>query len=369
MNVIQRNFFTLLRSGAFGSREHIEPMSAWKWNRLYQLSLMHSVTALVYDGIKRHSEDFFMQMPQAQTLLWQKSTEETEQANRKANEVTSTLVNTLNHSQLRPILLKGQAAAVLYDNPLHRTPGNIDIFFPYTPQARKADEWAQQNGTSPATPEKYTMQYTWEGIEVEHHHRMQQLTNRWLNRKLQEIVEQEIRNNDSSYIEILNIRAEVLPPTLSMLHSLIRITRYILNEGISMKQLVDLGTYLRKAGHRVDYVKLQEWLRQLGMQNMARLIGGMMTRLFAFDEDELPFVSGKPDEDIKNIIDEMFHLADTHNDSWYFTQGKNIFVRTNNSNAMMWQVKHSAKYFRYYPNETVTNFITTFAHSVSHIEE
>lgn len=220
-----------------------------------------------------------------------------------------------------------------------------------------------------ATPEKHTMQYTWEGIEVEHHHRMQQLTNRWLNRKLQEIVEQEIRNNDSSYIEILNIRAEVLPPTLSMLHSLIRITRYILNEGISMKQLVDLGTYLRKAGHRVDYVKLQEWLRQLGMQNMARLIGGMMTRLFAFDEDELPFVSGKPDEDIKNIIDEMFHLADTHNDSWYFTQGKNIFVRTNNSNAMMWQVKHSAKYFRYYPNETVTNFITTFAHSVSHIEE
>lgn len=120
MNVIQRNFFTLLRSGAFESREHIEPMSAWKWNRLYQLSLMHSVTALIYDGIKRHSEDFFMQMPQAQTLLWQKSTEETEQANRKANEVTYTLVNTLNHSQLRPILLKGQAAAVLYDNPLHR---------------------------------------------------------------------------------------------------------------------------------------------------------------------------------------------------------------------------------------------------------
>jgi hypothetical protein len=36
---------------------------------------------------------------------------------------------------------------------------------------------------------------------------------------------------------------------------------------------------------------------------------------------------------------------------------------------MLWSVRRSAKYFRYYPTETVTNFFTSFAHSLSHIEE
>jgi hypothetical protein len=53
---------------------------------------------------------------------------------------------------------------------------------------------------------------------------------------------------------------------------------------------------------------------------------------------------------------------------WYFTQGKNVFVGTN-SGAMMWHVRHSAKYMGYYPSEAFTNFFANFAHSLSHIEE
>ena len=34
MDIIQRNLFRLLRSGAFGTQEQIEPMSAFKWERL-----------------------------------------------------------------------------------------------------------------------------------------------------------------------------------------------------------------------------------------------------------------------------------------------------------------------------------------------
>ena len=36
---------------------------------------------------------------------------------------------------------------------------------------------------------------------------------------------------------------------------------------------------------------------------------------------------------------------------------------------MMWHVKQSARYMRYYPMEAVTNFIRNFTHSMSHIEE
>ena len=35
MDIVKRNFFRLLRSGAYDSDEQIEPMSAFKWQKLY----------------------------------------------------------------------------------------------------------------------------------------------------------------------------------------------------------------------------------------------------------------------------------------------------------------------------------------------
>lgn len=371
MDVIQRNFLRLLRSGAFGTQTHgdIEPMSAWKWNRLYRISLMHGVAALVSDGIEANSDKFFLQIPDELAHNWQEATEGTEEANRNLNTQLGRLFDIMNRERLRPILLKGQGTASLYANPLHRTAGNIDIFFPYTPQADKADEWAEANGSDVTTTEKNTVEYKWQGVMVKNHRNIQRLTNRLLNRKLQSITDKEIRCCDSEYALIDGVKVEVLPPTLNLLMSIIRITRYILNEGVSLKQIIDLGIFLRQDGDKVDYAKLQKWIRQLKLQNMARLIASLLKRLFYFDESEMPFVSGKASESANDVISDTFRISGAHSTDWYFTQGKNIFVRTSDSSAMMWQVRHSARYFRYYPSETVTNFFSTFAHSLSHIEE
>ena len=53
MDIVQRNLFLLLRSGAFQTTEDLEPMSAFKWGRLYQLTVMHNIVPYVYDGIIR----------------------------------------------------------------------------------------------------------------------------------------------------------------------------------------------------------------------------------------------------------------------------------------------------------------------------
>jgi hypothetical protein len=75
------------------------------------------------------------------------------------------------------------------------------------------------------------------------------------------------------------------------------------------------------------------------------------------------------DEEMERRITEILKQKNSHAEEWYFSQGKNIFVHTSNSQAMMWHVRRSARYFKYYPTETVTNFFVSFAHSLSHIEE
>lgn len=369
MDVVQRNFFRLLRSGTFGNTDSVEPMSEWKWRRLYQLALMHGVGALVWDGMAKHSGDFFLQLSSPLADQWRQMIDSIEKSNAMMDDHVARLFDTFNHEQLRPILLKGQGLATLYPIPSHRTGGDIDIFFPYTPQAKKADEWAKANGKGIDTSERGKLRYKWGDAAIDHHRTPLQLTNPLLNQRLQSIIGKETRCCDSTYTTIGGTKVEQMPPTLDLLLIITRIARYIVSEGISLKQMVDLGMFLRKRGDKVDYVKLQEWLRQLKLQGMARMESALLVKLFNFGADEMPFVEGNADEDIRRVEADIFTLDGSHTGEWYFTQGKNVFVRTSNSGAMLWHMKHNARYFAYYPSEAFTNFFASFAHSLSHIEE
>ncbi|MBQ6064317.1 MAG: hypothetical protein IJK42_12340 [Prevotella sp.] len=57
MNIIQRNFFRLLRSGVLNEYESLEPMSAFKWNRLVQMIEVQGVSPIALKGIKNHTYD------------------------------------------------------------------------------------------------------------------------------------------------------------------------------------------------------------------------------------------------------------------------------------------------------------------------
>ena len=369
MTVVERNFLRLLRSGTFGDDTPIEPMSQWKWERLYQMALMHGVAALVYDGIRSRKDEFFINLTNEQREAWRRMVDEAEEKSRQMNILTARLMEELNHRSTRPILLKGQAIATIYNQPLHRTSGDCDIFFPLDPQGKKADDWAKGNADNKTTTEKGVTQYMWKGMKVEHHHRMLKLTNMFLNRNLQQIINKEIRCCDSTYIYIDGIKIETLPPTLNLLYTMVRIAKYILNDGVSLKQLVELGMILRKIGNKVDFIKLQQWIYKLHMGEMAQLEGALLKGLMNFTTDEIPFMSPNKKDDISAIMKDIFNLKGNHTYDWFFTQGKNVFVSTNNKSAMMWHINHSRRFFRYYPSETVTNFITSFAHSLSHIEE
>ena len=150
---------------------------------------------------------------------------------------------------------------------------------------------------------------------------------------------------------------------------------YVLSDGISLKQIVDLGIFLRKQGDRADYVKLQQWLQRLKMERMARLAGAMLTGLLGFADDEIPFVEGvtgaegATKSDLSLIMKEIASLGQPHRSEWNFQQADSIFVHTTNTTAMFWQVRHSARYFRYCPSESLTSLLYTFAHSLSHVEE
>ncbi len=63
MDVIQRNFFRILSSGAFNSQSNIEPMSPFKWRRLMQMVDAQQVIPVFVKGINKHSLDEGLRLP------------------------------------------------------------------------------------------------------------------------------------------------------------------------------------------------------------------------------------------------------------------------------------------------------------------
>lgn len=268
MNIIERNFFRLLRAGAFDTEEQIEALSAWKWHRLYKLAEMHDVAPVVYQGIERCQDQFLVQVPEPLLEDWRQ---------------------TVSHDDDN-------------DNTL---------------------------------------------LTADH------LTNPLLNHKLQNILD-----DDHSTTE-----------TRALLLHLLGIARFIMNAGIPVKRVVELGVFLRQTKGRIDYEMLQSWTQSLQLSPMVQLAAIMLVKLLHFDADELPFMEPINEERMERQLREIFRQKNSHAEDWYFSQGKNIFVHTSNPSAMMWHVRRSARNLRYYPAETLTNFFTTFLHSLSHIEE
>jgi len=371
LNIIIRNYLRLLRAGCFGQEEKVEPMSAWKWSKAIELSVHHNTTALVSDGIERCSDQFFLQIPDRLKAAIQQATQKTVEMKRQTDEQLVELEQILTGMLLRPILIGSQAIAPLYDRPEHRLPEETEFFFPYETQGRKADVWAEETGEDIDYPDKYTMRYTWHSMAVIHNHRLIRLTNKLLGHGMQNLFEEEQREMSASYITINGHETEILSPTLTLFQLLTQISHDMLSHGIMLTDLLNLGILLRKIGHRIDYVKLQTWTDKLKMQRMLQLISQLMIDLLHFSEDEMPFLtpSSKP-VDATRIVQEILMPPSMRGKNISFSQASgSIFVHASNTSAMMWHAQRSARFIKYYPSESITNFFSSFTHSLTDIEE
>jgi len=184
--------------------------------------------------------------------------------------------------------------------------------------------------------------------------RPDKLTNPILNSKLQAILDDE--NSDIT--------------TRRLLLSLIRIVRQLLNEGVPVRQLTEMGIMLHTHQKEIDFDTFSQWIHKLQLNKMAQLCGGLFVLLFHLDEQELPFYQKGKESSAERVAQELANFTDNRLQDWYFTQEDGeIFVHNRNSSATFSHVKRSARYFRYYPSECITNFFASFIHSLSHIEE
>ncbi|MCR5131067.1 MAG: hypothetical protein K6C10_06370 [Prevotella sp.] len=276
MNIIHRNFFRLLRSGALNEYESLEPMSLYKWKQLSHLIAAQGVAEIAMKGLRNHTFDDQGNYP--------KSMQEELQS--------------------------------FIDESLAKT---------------KSEDSSEKQ-------------------DLPH------MSNFFLNRRLNHIQKNERHQIDASMT------------TLDLLNIIVKNINLTFNKGISLSGISEMGSFLRTKGDKVDFVKLEEWLRKLHIQRMAQLEGSVLIAVFKFDQDEIPFVNKIEPKAYGLTLRTLDHHTDDNMEEWHFKQSEAGFVH-GNTRVTRRNLRRSMRYISYAPIETSSHFLKNFARNLSEIEE
>ncbi len=181
------------------------------------------------------------------------------------------------------------------------------------------------------------------------------LANSFLNRRLTRIQNEERHAIDTSLV------------TVDLLRLIVSNVNAMLAGGISLPDIIQLGKFLRTRGDKVDFVKLETWLRKLRMQRMAQLEGSVLITFFNFEKVEIPFVhhieKGAYELTLRSLY---FNIQERQEIE--FEQSATGLVHSSRG-TMRKSLRQSMRYFGYAPVETTSNFLGKLFRSISEIEE
>lgn len=98
-------------------------------------------------------------------------------------------------------------------------------------------------------------------------------------RRFQRIMDEEPHTMDTSV------------ESMKLLKLIVQNIDSIITSDLSLKGIIAVGEYLRTMGHRVDFVKLNNWIEKLHIIEMSSFIGCMLVELFDFEREEVEFIS------------------------------------------------------------------------------
>ena len=321
------NLFLLLKSALWQDGQYVEPVADADWKELYALAREQCLVGVVADAFKYFPKG---KIGGEDKLRWLAYVVQLERRNRGMNRLIGRLFRKLRNDGLSPVLLKGQSFAANYPCPLHRQCGDIDVYFKRREDCRMAVEWASAMDRAAAESAENRRDYkhfafSLNGNEVELHYLMCVFENRRLQQRLQTIIDRELDDNSPYYVEIDGERIETVPPTLSVLHQLMHISRHLLEAGGGLRQICDLAMFFDRHYDEIDRTRLGGYLKALELTMVAQALGYIMVDRLGLRPEKLPFGMSACYADF--ILDEIFEGGNFGRKKTEYRNGANAFSR------------------------------------------
>ena len=269
-------FLYVLKAGLWGFLPEAPVtirLSDEEWSILLSQASAHAVEAVISDGAGLLPEDLRPSFRQLAPLAV--AVDSIERGNEMVNAVLKPMAAFWKKEGITAVLLKGQGLAGMYKKPEHRTPGDIDWYFPGKENFSKALSLIQSKGFAPEIDGDGDFHYNVRGVVVEHHKRWCDISSPF-KQGIVSVIEKEHGYSQGPEF--------VLPAPLTNLVQLnVHILKHVLVMGVGWRQLCDLA--LATKNYCGQYSK-EEYVRaigRLGLMQWTRLLYGVLAKYLGTD--------------------------------------------------------------------------------------
>jgi len=277
----KRAFFELLQMtvGTRDSLEHL-PASSEEWKSLFYAFSDHSLVGVSFPSVDK----LFSQtdIPLQVHLSWEKAARDVRRRSQRHLEASREVYHSLQADGFRCCLLKGQASAARYPDPLLRKNGDIDLWVE-GPRQRIMDYLKSRY-------QLYKTRYIHADVKMREDFRVEvHFTPSWMfspfaNRRLQRW----FTSHAEEQFSHLDQEGDLCVPTVRFdgVYLLLHIYRHLLEEGIGFRQLMDYY-YLLISLDEEDRKTIVQDLRHLGLMRFAGALMDVLEQAFGLQRSQM----------------------------------------------------------------------------------
>lgn len=183
----------------------------------------------------------------------------------------------------------------LYPNPLLRSCGDIDLFFPTKGEYEQANQWAKSKGYKLQGESIYEQAYRRGRTMVENHLYLTYFGISKYDERLSAVIDNIHNSNEWAYVTIEGSRYRTLPKDLNAVYIFHHILHHFSYLGIGFRQICDWLLFLRHHSQSLDLELFNHYAEQFELLEPMRLFALMASEYLDFPSDAFPFTLPQDD--------------------------------------------------------------------------
>lgn len=317
------------------------------WEVMLQWAEEQAIVGVIYDGIQKAGKS--LNIPFDTLMEWIGYASQIEAQNRVVNDRCIKIVEQFKNVGYHCWILKGQGNAMMYPQPLLRTPGDIDVYVLLKDKKEQKELIRYVRMENPHAKACYHhIDYGLFGdVEVEVHYRPSFLNNLMYNHRLQKWFE--YHTESTEIIEMPEEAGSIRIPNweFNVVFQLAHIYNHIIHEGIGLRQIIDYYYLLKNEERRVkneeSSISRTIVLENLGLTKIAGAVMWVLKEVLGLEER---YLIAPVDERRGRFLQNEILLGGN------FGQYDNRVNRQGGQlNANINRLKRDVRLVRYFPSE------------------
>lgn len=338
---MNNNLITILKAGlhipsiSTAEVEALKCCGAEEWKAMADLAVKQSVAGVFFDGVQHLYQTYEDVLPKEDWAREIKGrlfgiTMQLEQRNRKQVAVMNKVGSFLKRHGCQMMVMKGQACATMYPNPLHRSIGDIDCYL-YN-DYEKGNELIRQTGVHVDDSWYKHSEFCIEGETFENHQYF--VTTRGgerykrLNAKLKKEASSnlplkgeanQLNSKSNPLGEDLGGNVHYPPVMFNALFLTYHACIHFVSEGLRLKQVLDWVMFVKMHQKDINWTEFHKMCEDFKLNRFLTVMNAIAVNVFGIEQQSEEMKCNNPftDKVMNSILFDDDYIFNTSEGKWY----------------------------------------------------